>query len=139
MKSLELRSSSPCGTPPQPFRTIGSQKLPLSAFFSLDSPELKEVAIEACNHVCEMAPCHRCDQHEAGVEVPFDHRAGSLSKGSCTADRPVSSFLPDGERMTPESPMYGLVHRGRRFHAEIPLVPVDRLSRFREVDTTVTQ
>ena len=41
--------------------------------------------------------------------------------------------------MTPDCPMHRLVHRGRRFHAEIAFVPVDRLSSFREVDTTVMQ
>jgi len=86
-----------------------------------------------------MDPCPGCDQHMAGMEVSFDHSVGSLHEGPCPADRPVPSFLFDGKRMTPNRPVHRLVHRGRRFDAEIPVIPVDRLSSFREVDTTVMQ
>ena len=41
--------------------------------------------------------------------------------------------------MTPDCPVHRLVHRCRRFDAEISFVPVDRFSRFREVNTTVMQ
>ena len=41
--------------------------------------------------------------------------------------------------MVPNRPMHRLIHRCRWFHPEIPFVPVDRFSRFREVNTTVMQ
>ena len=112
----------------------GMRELPLGI---LGRAEVEEVVAETGDKIFRMDTEMSSHHQMVGVEDPFDHSKRSLTERTCSANSPVSPFILLGEFLSPDCPVHGLVHGGKRDGPEISFVPVYRLTFLGEIDMAV--